>query len=395
MMRVTGLTVSGYRSIREIWFPVDPVGVFVGENGVGKSNLYRCLQLLQGAATGTLVRDLAAEGGMDSASWAGERCPTDAPGIVLEADIAAPDVGGAYRYRVEIGRYRTHARDRGADGFPGEPRVVSESLSFMFGGRETMILERKNRGGWAVDDAGKRHVFSTDLMGSETALSTLADPARFPDVDAVRRMLGAWRFYHTFRTDPASPLRRPTVGVSSPSLDADGANLAAVLATAMFLRDGADGIKAAVADAFPGCEIEMPLPGDPAERATVGGITLPPVCEASFYLTMPDLGRLFSAAELSDGQMRYLALVGALLSYRPAPFIALNEPETSLHPGMLPALGRLIAAASKRSQVWLVTHSAELGAAIGAAARTPVRKVLKREGATWIEGLGLAGFEAE
>ena len=38
----------------------------------------------------------------------------------------------------------------------------------------------------------------------------------------------------------------------------------------------------------------------------------------------------------------------------------LNEPETSLHPDLLPALGRLIAAAADRSQIIVVSHAARL-----------------------------------
>ena len=42
----------------------------------------------------------------------------------------------------------------------------------------------------------------------------------------------------------------------------------------------------------------------------------------------------------------------------------LNEPETSLHPDLLPALGRLIARASRDSQVLVVSHAARLIAAL-------------------------------
>jgi predicted ATPase len=38
----------------------------------------------------------------------------------------------------------------------------------------------------------------------------------------------------------------------------------------------------------------------------------------------------------------------------------LNEPETSLHPDLIPALGRLIRRAAERSQLWVITHSAAL-----------------------------------
>jgi predicted ATPase len=46
-MHIREINVVGYRSLRAIRFPVGALTVFVGANGVGKTNLYRALQLLQ------------------------------------------------------------------------------------------------------------------------------------------------------------------------------------------------------------------------------------------------------------------------------------------------------------------------------------------------------------
>jgi predicted ATPase len=70
--------------------------------------------------------------------------------------------------------------------------------------------------------------------------------------------------------------------------------------------------------------------------------------------------RSLAAAELSDGTLRYLLLIAALLSPRPAELMILNEPEASLHPDLLPPLARLIGHAAGRSQVIVVTHAAGL-----------------------------------
>src|SRR6202163_3684275 len=93
---------------------------------------------------------------------------------------------------------------------------------------------------------------------------------------------------------------------------------------------------------------------------------LPRLCwHASFGMIFPDHPqRVFDAGELSDGTLRYLALAGALLAYRLPGFIALNEPETSLHPDLLGPLARLIAVAAERTQIWMVTHSQPLAAAL-------------------------------
>jgi predicted ATPase len=45
------------------------------------------------------------------------------------------------------------------------------------------------------------------------------------------------------------------------------------------------------------------------------------------------------------------------MGYRLPSLIALNEPEASLHPSLLPPLARLIAKAAQRTRIWIVTHS--------------------------------------
>src|ERR1700749_2737985 len=106
--------------------------------------------------------------------------------------------------------------------------------------------------------------------------------------------------------------------------------------------------------------------------------------------------RVFEAPQLSDGTLRFLALAGALLAYRLPPFIALNEPEASLHPDLMEPLARLIVRAAERTQVWLVTHSTRLADAITATGAGKARTVVKRDGATQIEGLKMWGaFEDE
>jgi len=70
--------------------------------------------------------------------------------------------------------------------------------------------------------------------------------------------------------------------------------------------------------------------------------------------------RPLGAAELSDGTLRYLLWVAALLAPRPAGLLVLNEPETSLHSQLLVPLAQLITAAAARSQIIAVSHSQTL-----------------------------------
>jgi predicted ATPase len=74
--------------------------------------------------------------------------------------------------------------------------------------------------------------------------------------------------------------------------------------------------------------------------------------------------RPLQSAELSDGTLRFLLWIAALLTARPPELMVLDEPETSLHPDLLPAFARLIIRAARHTQVWVVSHSSRLVAAL-------------------------------
>ena len=228
----------------------------------------------------------------------------------------------------------------------------------------------------ARDEGGRPQEVDIDLLASETVLARLEDPGKYPGLDIVRRTLREWRCYHDLRTDAASPLRRPCTAVASPTLASDGSNLAAVFATLAHIREDTADLDALVDQAFPGARLVVPKP----DRT------------ASFGMSFPDFPRrVFEAAELSDGTLKFLALAGALMAYRLPAFVALNEPESSLHPDLMTPLARLVGQASARSQIWLVTHSEALAAQIAATTAGTVRTVTKVDGATTIEGLTRLG----
>lgn len=377
-MIVREIHAASYRSLRSIRFPTGRLTVFVGANGVGKTNLYKALQLLQASAAGTLARELAAEGGMQSALWAGKRRAGDPARIRLAAGFGEPALEDVvYSYGVEIGVPPPLPRN----AFPLEPDMKEETLVFHHRGRAHKLLERRGASVMARDADGKRVEISRDLLASETALGAFDEPQRFPDIHAIKQLMLDWRFYHDLRTDSSSPLRRPSLAVATPTMASDGSNLAAVLATLIHIRRDTIDLDRAIEDAFPGARLEVPMPEQ----------------TASFGMVFPDHPRrVFDARELSDGTLRYLALAGALLSLRLPSFIALNEPESSLHPDLLEPLARLIAKASERTQVWLVTHSERLAAALEKHGGMAPRTVIKKDGETWIEGLKLIGrFEEE
>ncbi|WP_407156039.1 AAA family ATPase [Bradyrhizobium sp. STM 3557] len=377
-MPLSAVSIKNYRSVRKLWLPVEQLSIFVGANGVGKTNLYKALALLRAAADGTITRAIAEERGLNSVLWAGPRTDRKPVRLVLKAVFDeleyGLEVGLPHSYEIEVGvRQPTEA------AFVLEPLVKAERLTIRSGGRDVVMMERNGPAVMLRKDKGKRESHEFAVLSSETALAAFRDGARYPELEAVRRELLGWRLYHDFRTDAGSPIRQPSHAITTPTLSSDGHDLAAVLATLSVIREDTTALDAAIDDAFPGARLAAGEKGS--------------LCQMS--LRFPDMPRPFAAHELSDGTLKYLCLLGALMGYRLPPLIALNEPEASLHPSLLAPLARLIASAAGRSRIWIVTHSEELAGHLLEEAGKRARRVIKSAGATGIEGLKLSGEFAD
>ena len=69
--------------------------------------------------------------------------------------------------------------------------------------------------------------------------------------------------------------------------------------------------------------------------------------------------------------------------------MVLNEPETSLHPDLLPALGRLIIRAATATQVWVVSHASRLIATLEASSECNSVQLKKIFGQSEVVGQGM------
>ena len=335
--------MSGYRSIRDLRVCLSKVNVLTGPNGCGKSNLYNAVFLLAKTATGGFARVIAAEGGMPSVLWAGERRSRSmGSSRVQPLRMTLGVKTDSFSYAMSCGLVSTSKESPSA--FRLDPEIKEERvwMEDRKAGRLT-FFERGPSGTWVRDSVGKRVSYSGELMASEGVFSQIREPHLYPELSALRAEMGNWRFYHHFRTDKDSPLRKPQIGVQTPVLSHDGNDLAAALQTVLEIGD-AEQLRDSVATAFHGAALII-------ETSKAG---------FSVLLQMPGLKRPLDPSELSDGTLRYLCLLAALLSPRPPGLLALNEPETSLHPDLLDGLARLVTRASERSQLWITTHSPRL-----------------------------------
>ena len=372
------LAIANYRSLLNLTIPLGQLNVITGANGSGKSNLYRALRLLAETASGGVINALAKEGGLNSTFWAGpeklsrhmQSGAVPVQGSVrqkrvrLKLGFASDTLG----YSISLG-----LPEPSRSAFSLDPEIKRESIWAGDSFRPASSLVEREAALVKVRDARQWHVVAQHMSSFDSLFSQIADPKNTPEILDLRETIRNWRFYDHFRTDAEAPARQPQLGTRTPVMHHDGRDLAAAIQTIREIGDH-QALDDAVSDAFPGASLRVISQDDG---------------RFSLEFTQHGLLRPLSGAELSDGTLRYLLWIAALLTPRPPPLMVLNEPETSLHPDLLPALARLIIRASESTQVWVVSHAGRL---ISALNNSPVCHAIELEktlGQTKVKGLGM------
>ncbi len=341
-MKIKQLKVEGFRSLRQIeWHPGD-LNVIIGSNGTGKSNLLRFLELLSVSAQGRLGKYIQSLGGMDPIVWDGVaasiQCTLDTTPVGGELgpenyELTLARLGVGSSYKIETERLINACKQR--KGLEKQP--------FKF-------LDRVAKNAVIFDE--KAHTFTApeEFVSDEESLLSIASGPFINNhfIPPFQKKLASIAVYHDLHTNKNAIIRKPAIARMEKRVDPDGQNLISVMHT---LYTGDRNFKTDI---------------DTAMRAAFGDdfeeLVFPPSSDQRIQLRIRwrSLSREQSAADLSDGTLRFLLLLTVLASPSSSSVIAIDEPETGLHPSMLPLIAEYAVDASMRSQVILTTHSPQL-----------------------------------
>jgi len=362
-MKIVELQVEGFRSLKsQAWCPGD-LNVLIGPNASGKSNLLRVLETLSTAAQGGLARHVQREGGIEPIVWDGQTDDVHLRAKLTPIPPYRDPVKDALTYKLSLARLgRSSAYRIEREVLGNFHKVETGEVHEPF-----KLLERDTHHAVVYSiDAQRFEAPPASVPEGEALLSAAAGPFtanRY--VAEFQKELADWKIYQDFHTHREAEIRAPQVTRAETQVSTDGQNLIPVLhSLCTSNRDFEHEITTAMQAAF----------GDDFEK-----LVFPPAADQRIQMRIRwrSLKREQSTADLSDGTLRFLLLLAILANPSPPPLIAIDEPETGLHPSMLPIVAEYARDAATRSQVILTTHSPELLDAFGQ--DVPTTTVVERQ----------------
>lgn len=348
-MKIKQLDVAGFRSLKQVsWQPGD-LNVVIGQNGTGKSNLLRLLELIAASAQGRLSKYIQAAGGMDAILWDGVASSIsfhlktdDLPVAPNDYEVKLSSLGNTGWYCVEREQLIHQALPQ-EDPAQIATRYLESSYDHQAKTGESVSV-------WSSDA-------NSSVAETRLSLATLTldgEPtAQYKQVVQFRRRLYEITVYHDLNVGQDSKIRQAAVTRFEKRVEPDGQNLVQVLHT-LYTGDR-----------------EFRRNVDAAMRAAFGAdyeeIVFPPAADQRVQLRLRwgTRHRADSAADLSDGTLRFLLLLTVLTAPDPPMLIAIDEPETGLHPTMLPIIAAFAVEAATRTQIVFTTHSPQFLSAFG------------------------------
>lgn len=309
------ISIKGFKSIKELNnFKLLPLNVLVGANGAGKSNFVDFFRLLRAMADEGLRSFVSnSYGTADSYLFGGPK---------ITEEISAHLVFGNNEYKFSLKANPA-----------GELIVAKEMVLYKYGGD------------WDLKTVSKPESGLKQWKNSGSNWGNYYGPAHY-----VTESVSSWVVYHFHDTSITAPARRVQSLRDFRELRSDAGNIAAFLFKLKEANPNCyEEIRYYIQLIAPYFDDFILEPDGPEEAQNI-------------RLEWRQKGSNFPMQpyQFSDGTMRFICLVTALLQPSPPATIVVDEPELGLHPFALNIIASLIKEVASSHQIIISTQSASL-----------------------------------
>ncbi len=379
-MLIKSLHLKNILSFKDARLDLRPLNVLIGANGSGKSNLIDVIGLLQ-AVPNDLPAFLRSNGPTGDWVWKGpgrEETPFHL------ADVAARFDNPGQPFNYELGIIvqgdRVHSLTERFDLMAGERKHAYAKPFFQASNGSARLWPTRPDG--TLADFGDESV-TVDVARGKSVLNEIRNPAEYPALTETARLLSAIKVYRSWNVGRDSPVRSPQRTDRDPNfLEEDFSNLALVVNDLLSrrLEPSLDSYLKRFYESYE--SLHPRIFGNTIELI---------VNEAGTSSALP-------ASRLSDGTIRFIALLAILCHPEPPPLICIEEPEIAMHPDSVDLVAELLRKAAERTQIIVTTHSpwligrfsaepeAVIVCDIDAAKGTQLHRLSHKEVEDWFDG---------
>ena len=314
MRTLEKLTIKGFKSIRDQTLELRKLNVFIGGNGVGKSNLIGAFRFLREILNQSLGDYTLVKGGADSLLHFGRKHTRE---MSFRLEFGEGDTSNAYLLRLQ--------------GTDDNSLIVRNETAFYHEKKKYPTPYEHTVGGPAKESQLKqdRHISTRQVVAD----------------------LDSYRVYHFHDTSDTAAVKGVSDVDDNRVLRAQADNLAAYLYWMQQKKpDHFANIQDTIRQIAPFFD-EFRL--EPA-KLNEGKIRL------EWREKGADKDAYFSAHAMSDGTLRFICLATLLMQPDLPRIVLLDEPELGLHPAAVTLLAELLKSAAARTQVIVATQSVTL-----------------------------------
>jgi predicted ATPase len=325
-------------------FELRPLNVVIGPNGSGKSNIFEAVELLKSTPTdfAAAIRD-----GGGPAEWLWKGTPRPAPAVVEVVVGGSSPTKRDLRYRLEFtaSQTRVEVLDEAIEErtpIAGKPDVL---FYYRFNRGRPQINVRSTTNGTKTIT---RRLEKDSLQPDQSVLAQRKDPDLYPEITWLGQRFSSIQSFRDWTFGRYAALRQPQpTDLPEDILLPDCRNLALIL-NQIEHTDGAR---------FNSLLKKFFVRFERMSTRVSGGTV-------QFFLHETGFSTPIPPTRLSDGTIRFVALLATLLNPKPASLICIEEPELGLHPDAMVLIAELLKEASARTQLIVTTHSDSLVSAL-------------------------------